>query len=168
MSNKMPENNQEKTGSALKKSSLIAGAVLILAAGVFAFGRQNQPVCETNPELQQTKIKTGDTELKTEVAASPGEKQQGLSDRACLGQDSAMLFNYDTPGDYCFWMKDMNFAIDMIWLDQDKKVVYIKDKVTPDTYPNVFCSDEPAQYIVETSSGLAAESGWTDGTKFDF
>lgn len=62
----------------------------------------------------------------------------------------------------------MNFAIDMIWLDEDKKIVTTQNSVAPDTYPQSFCPDQPAQYIVEVQAGKSKDSGWQVGTQFEF
>ena len=80
-----------------------------------------------------------------------------------------MLFVYgDASTERCFWMKDMNFAIDMIWLDKDRQIVTIQSNVSPDSYPKSFCPDKPAQYVLEVNSGFAKQSGWLVGTKFEF
>jgi len=57
-----------------------------------------------------------------ETAISPEQKQQGLSQRQSLNQDSGMLFIFDQKNKYGFWMKDMNFALDFVWISDDKIV----------------------------------------------
>src|SRR4051812_1798797 len=59
-----------------------------------------------------------------DLATTPTTREQGLSGRAALPENHGMLFVFDTPGVYPFWMKDMNFPIDMIWISNDMKVVY--------------------------------------------
>ena len=76
------------------------------------------------PEVVHVKI-AGQV-IKVELAITPEARARGLSGRQGLTQDEGMLFVFDTPGKYPFWMKDMNFAIDMIWISEDSKVVYIK------------------------------------------
>lgn len=186
MSNKTPKVVNAKTESARRKFPLIlftalpvvlvAYALGVLAAtaivwGVLYFGNNNDKIalaCSTNPTLSQTNLKIDDTQLTAEIAKTGEEKSQGLSGRNCLDNGAAMLFPYELTGDYCFWMKDMQFPIDMIWLDDDKKIVTIKSNVTPDTYPNTFCPERPAKYIVEVQSGLAGKLGWQSGTQFEF
>ncbi|OGY98517.1 MAG: hypothetical protein A3A43_03275 [Candidatus Liptonbacteria bacterium RIFCSPLOWO2_01_FULL_56_20] len=62
-----------------------------------------------------------------EVMESPLSRSQGLSGRASLGEGAGMLFLFDTPGKYGFWMKDMNFAIDIIWVSGDRIVGFEKN-----------------------------------------
>ncbi|MFZ1324119.1 MAG: DUF192 domain-containing protein [Candidatus Saccharimonadales bacterium] len=126
-------------------------------------------VCQTDPGLEVIKIKSGDTSLLAEVAGEAAAKQRGLSGRDCLGESRGMLFPYETAGTFCYWMKDMGFAIDMIWLDKDKKIVTVKADARPESYPEeTYCPDEPANYVLEVAAGTAAALGWGKGTQFSF
>lgn len=91
--------------------------------------------------------------ISVNVANTQSQREQGLSGRQALGADSGMLFVFDTPGIYGFWMKDMNFPIDILWLDQDYKIVYIEKSVSPSTYPKVFYPDSLSRYVLEIPSG---------------
>lgn len=97
--------------------------------------------------------------IKAEVADSPAERTKGLGGRQCIGEDQGMLFVFDQEGQYGFWMKDMKFPIDIIWLDTNHHVVKIQSGVQPDTYPEVFKNDKPARYVLELPAGKAAELG---------
>lgn len=137
-----------------------------------------QQSCETNPLLTKTTVSAHGHQLQAEVVTKEVDKIQGLSDRHCLEEGRAMLFVYDLPGDYCFWMKGMHFPIDMLWLDQDKKIVTIHPNVSPDTYDRrkspednsfaSFCPERPAQYILETNAGVAKRFGWELGSTLSF
>ncbi|MDQ3065086.1 MAG: DUF192 domain-containing protein [bacterium] len=114
-------------------------------------------------------IKVGSLEFKSEVMDTPELKAKGLSGKTGLEADQAMLFTYDQPGNYCFWMKDMLFSIDMIWLNMDKTINTIHKNVSPDTYPDQsFCPVTPAQYIVEVAAGTADANNWQKDTQFSF
>ena len=89
------------------------------------------------------------------VADSTDERAKGLSGRPRLSEAEGMLFKFSSEEEYCFWMKDMNFAIDIIWLDKEKTVIDLKQNAAPDTYPESFCPSEPAQYVLEVSAGKA-------------
>ena len=102
-----------------------------------------------------------------ERVSTPAALEKGLSGRTSLPGDSAMLFVFDHPSKQCFWMKDMNFSLDIIWLDQDKKVVYIVPDLSPETYPKTFCPDKDATYVVEVNAGLAHKYGVDIGSKAD-
>jgi uncharacterized membrane protein (UPF0127 family) len=65
-------------------------------------------------------------------------------------------------------MKDMLFSIDMIWLDEAKRVITIKEGVAPETYPTTFCPDSAAKYGLEISSGGARRLGVSPGVRLAF
>jgi uncharacterized membrane protein (UPF0127 family) len=184
MSNKMPSDNPAKTASGLKKllalitefSALFVVTCILgalIAIGVIYFYTSykqapSQQACSVNSDLSTTEVEVEGRQFTAEVAENAAEKARGLSDRECLSSDRAMLFWYEEMGDYCFWMKDMRFPIDMIWLDENKKIVTIADSVQPESYPKSYCPEKPAQYIVEVNAGIANEAGWNKSTQFDF
>ena len=59
------------------------------------------------------------------VADTPEARQQGLSGRAGLGESEGMLFVFPKDGEYAFWMKDMRFSIDILWLSGNGTIVYM-------------------------------------------
>jgi uncharacterized membrane protein (UPF0127 family) len=69
-----------------------------------------------------------------------------------------MLFVFDVIESQCMWMKDMKISNDMIWLDETKKVIKIQENVAPETYPNAFCSEKPAKYVIELNAGQVKRS----------
>lgn len=88
---------------------------------------------------------------------SPGAQAKGLSGTEQLADNAGMLFWYDKVGERCFWMKDMRYALDIIWLDAQKRVVRIEPDLTPETYPRTYCAQ--ARYGIELNAGEAAKSG---------
>jgi uncharacterized membrane protein (UPF0127 family) len=70
-----------------------------------------------------------------------------------------MLFVFASPDVYQFWMKDMNFPIDIIWLDANKKVVLIEHDVAPSTYPDSYGPETLTQYVIEIPAGEAKRAG---------
>ncbi|MDQ3076761.1 MAG: DUF192 domain-containing protein [bacterium] len=92
-----------------------------------------------------------------EIADTALERQQGLSNRQALPQEHGLLFVFEDEGQYGFWMKDMNFPIDIIWLDKNKKIVFIKENVVPESYPQSYSNKVPALYVLETNVGFVKE-----------
>lgn len=90
-----------------------------------------------------------------EVVRDDAARQRGLSGRTALAADQAMLFVFPAGEANCFWMKDMNFSIDMIWLDITKQVTHIAHNVSPDTYPQSFCPKKASTYVLEVPVALA-------------
>lgn len=95
-------------------------------------------------------------------------RTQGLSGKRFLPGGMSMLFVFDTPDKYGIWMKDMNFPLDIVWLDKYKKIVYTLSNVKPDTYPHVFYPSSEALYVVELPSGFVEANNVKVGGLFYF
>jgi uncharacterized membrane protein (UPF0127 family) len=104
-------------------------------------------------------LSLGTTTLSVELAVSESDRRRGLGGRRFLNDDEAMLFVFEEPGYPSIWMKDMLFAIDIAWLDEQFRVVDIKSNVSPSTYPKSFSPDLPALYVLETNAGLFESRG---------
>src|SRR3989344_2699576 len=92
--------------------------------------------------------------LKIEVANTDTKRVKGLSGRENLPQDAGGLFIFEKPDKYGFWMKDMNFAIDIVWLDETGEIVHLEKNVAPATYPEIFYPSAAAIYVLETNAGF--------------
>jgi len=83
-----------------------------------------------------------------------------------------MIFIFNDAGPQYMWMKDMDFPLDIVWLDQNKKVVSISANISPDTYkknpPKIFYSPTPALYVIELPSGDANRLGIASGLLLSF
>ena len=88
-----------------------------------------------------------------EIANTDAERTQGLSGRASLPAGTGLLFVFESPGKYGFWMKDMNFPIDIVWLGDGMLPVGIEKNVSPDSYPQVFYPPVPVRYVLEVNAG---------------
>lgn len=97
-------------------------------------------------------------DINLEIADTTAKRSVGLSNRDSLDPDSGILFVFEEEGDYGFWMKEMRFSIDIIWIDENGKIVDIVESATPDSYPQVFRSSEPALYVLEVNSGFVDEN----------
>jgi uncharacterized protein len=113
-------------------------------------------------------IKAGNTRYNVDVADTDAERKQGLSGRQDLAHNAGMLFIYPQPGKRCIWMKDMKFSIDIVWLDQQKRVISVLERVSPDTYPMSFCPRDAALYVVELNAGQTQAAGIREGQTFGF
>jgi len=96
-----------------------------------------------------------DTRVSVSVADTSEEQIQGLSNVKFLPNDSGMLFVYEEPGNQHFWMKDMNFPIDIIWIGASKTIVDITENLAPSTYPETYSPISPAQYVLEVNAGYS-------------
>lgn len=94
-----------------------------------------------------------------DIADTSAKQQRGLGSRDSLAADRGMVFLYADAGQRCFWMKDMRFAIDILWLDAQKRVGHIERSVSPDTYPQTYCPAVAARYVIELQAGMAKTAG---------
>jgi uncharacterized protein len=154
----MPSNATAKIKSALKRREvlLLLLTALVLAGIFWAYGFRSNPV-----------LQAGGQKYGLEVAKTPDEQRQGLSGRASMPRHRGMLFIFPKEGRQCFWMKDMRFSLDIIWVDSQKKVKHIARDVSPDTYPDAFCH-EAARYVIELGAGEAAKAGLHKGQTLQF
>lgn len=95
--------------------------------------------------------------IPIEVADTPAEQEQGLSGRMSL--DGGMLFVFQSPDRYGFWMKDMAFPIDIVWMDAERRVIAVDANVSPDSYPKTYYPPSDAMYVLELNAGQAEVLG---------
>jgi uncharacterized membrane protein (UPF0127 family) len=103
-----------------------------------------------------------------EIVTTDTERSKGLGDREAMPANQGMLFVFEGVAVQCFWMKDMHFSIDIIWLDAEKRVVHIEKDVSPETYPRTFCPSKPAKYVIELNAGEASRASIRPGQKLSF
>lgn len=108
----------------------------------------------TEPDTHQIFIDT--VALSVSVADSPEERRAGLSGTPPLNELEGKLFIFNEPDTYGIWMKDMNYPIDIIWIDEHLRIVHIVEGATPDSYPTVFKPPVPALYVLETASSFVS------------
>ncbi|HWB34361.1 MAG TPA: DUF192 domain-containing protein, partial [Candidatus Paceibacterota bacterium] len=107
---------------------LVAG--IVLAIGFFLYYSQHMQSSRTSGAY----VSFGTTTVSVDVASTPQEQEQGLSGRASLAEGSGMLFVFDPDAAPGFWMKDMNFSLDIIFMKADGEVVGIEHDLAPDSY----------------------------------
>lgn len=141
------------------------GFLLIAGGAVLALISQPQPTEEPSASLPRAELQIGQDEpIAVEIARTPEARVQGLSGRAGLPPNTGMLFVYEEADRYGFWMKDMNFALDMVWI-ADGEVVAITENVQPESYPKSFYPPKPVTMMLEVEAGTAAERGWETGDR---
>lgn len=96
----------------------------------------------------------GDYSMSVDIADTDSERELGLSGRIEIGRQSrGMLFIYPKAEIHGIWMKDMQFSIDIVWIDEQMKVIGIEKDVSPRTYPKIFRPEKPVKYVLETEAG---------------
>lgn len=110
----------------------------------------------------------GHTVIPVELAIKEVSRIKGLSDRKSLPADSGMLFIFDSSVVRSFWMKDMNFPLDMIWIDNneivkiDENIPFPKNKLDP---PKVINSEKPVNWVLEVNTGFVSNNSISVGNR---
>ena len=150
---------------------------LLLVIGVVIY-ESNKPPVETisiSPKADEVKEATtktpwqdiypllspmqiGSTSVKASVAATWPDRIKGLSDTPYLPEEVVKFFVFDSMGFHSIWMKDMNYAIDIIWLDEDGRIVHLVEGAAPESFPAYFVPKQEAKYVVETVDGFIAKN----------
>ncbi|MBX4189256.1 DUF192 domain-containing protein [Candidatus Parcubacteria bacterium] len=145
-----------------KRLWILAIAIILLGVSVKYFPYHRN--CFARQSVLEGSL--GETGLHLEVADTEVLRSQGLSGRKGLPSNTGMLFIFETPGKYGFWMKDMKFALDMVWISPEKKIVAIDRDVRPESYPQALYPPQDVSYVVEVPAGFSKVHGINVGEKF--
>ncbi len=116
------------------------------------------------------KLEIRNQTFTVEYAVTENEKRQGLSGRDKLPDNHGMIFVYRDKQQYSFWMKDMKFALDFIWID-DTKIVDITENVPPPLSgkpPETVSPKQPVNRILEVNAGTVERLGIQIGDTVTF
>ena len=119
----------------------------------------------------QARVIVNGFELTTDLAITADQKAEGLAVKDHLKENEGMLFVSEQSSRQSFWMKDMKFAIDIIWLDSNRVVVHIEHNLQPcvsDLDCPLYSPDKNALYILETVAGFSQKHNVNTGTQMDF
>lgn len=95
--------------------------------------------------------------IQVEIADTDRLRTQGLSGRESMSEDRGMLFTFPNPGTYGFWMKDMKFPLDFLWI-MDNKIVQINENIPPPKEgerPQTVVPESPIDKVLEVNAGFA-------------
>ena len=118
-------------------------------------------------EYLRAKVSIEGFELSAEIPVTGELMSKGLSVKDQLRENESMLFVFEEPLRHTFWMKDMKFPIDIIWLDSNGKIVHIEEKLMPCPLVLVCPSYAPnadSLYVLETIAGFAQRHNISLGT----
>lgn len=124
-------------------------------------GKAPVPEAQLYPNTKSMVIK--DVTVRASVAQTWPERIQGLSDTPYLPEDIVKLFVFDSPGMHSIWMKDMNYSIDILWVDEAGVIVHIEENASPESYPAMFVPKTEARYVIETVAGFVLAKGIAEG-----
>ena len=136
---------------------LIAAVIIIITVFLLPTKKEKTQVCLKN------------TCFNVEIANTVETRERGLMFRKNLSQNEGMLFIFPEEKIYPFWMKNTLINLDIIWIDQNKEVVFISQNNQPcdtDNCPPIN-PGAPAKYVLEINAGLAEKIGLKDKDKIE-
>jgi len=98
-------------------------------------------------------VTIGKAVFSVRVADTEAKREQGLSGTQPLCAQCGMLFVFPSVGKPGFWMKDMNYSLDIVWVGQDKKIVGVEKNLSPASYPKIVYPSAPTLYVLELPAG---------------
>jgi hypothetical protein len=135
------------------KSIFLVVALLALCAQV---GCSNTPA--TSPSgLPVTSMQIGSKTYQLEIAADDASREHGLMERDSMPADHGMIFVFTAPSEQTFWMHHTRFPLDIIFADDQKKVVSIHTMKAYDE--STTYSNGPSKYAIELNAGEVATTG---------
>jgi len=107
--------------------------------------------------------------IGVEIADEMREQIAGLSGRESLCPDCGMLFVFPDKQVRHFWMKNMNFPLDIIWIG-DGKILNISENLSPEgeSPEKIYTSTLPANYVLEVNAGFAERHGIKVGDGIEY
>ena len=153
--------------------------VLLLLWGLFiglgcGVSQQSASPEAPGPRDDAPLVRIGGATYAVDLAVQPEERRQGLSGRESLGPDEGMLFVFEEERQLHFWMKEMRFPLDIIWIDAGCRLVGVASDV-PTPPPEAGDADiprvqspSPARYVLEVNAGEAQRQGLRAGDAVKF
>lgn len=141
--------------------------IFILAGIITAIIYVSRPNASIFKETQTAKIENKTFNLA--IVTTEKEKQIGLSTQKSINNNQAMLFLFDTPSYYSFWMKDMKFPIDILFINKDK-IVDIYTNLKPfkeNETPIIVTPKESSDKVLEIKAGLSEKYNFKKGSKVE-
>jgi uncharacterized membrane protein (UPF0127 family) len=128
---------------------------LMLLGSLFdACGHAHPPAQRPEPQVVLRAPSGSELRVRVELARSEPERQRGLMYRDALDSGRGMLFLFDRPDRLKFWMKNTRIPLDMIFIDEHRRIVYVEENAEPLTL-------RPRGPDVDTLYVLEVPGGWT-------
>lgn len=143
---------------------IFIAAVIVGVAGLLSLPSESKL---ESVEFPMGTIKVDDVPLQVQIADTEPRRIRGLMFQDQLPYDQGMIFVFEQSGLYSLWMLNMQFSLDMIWFDQDGKVVHIEKDVPPCktaleiTACQSVVPDDEAVYVLEVTSGFIDQNNIT-------
>jgi len=154
---------------------LFSGIILALVFSLIVVINANDQGSDTLFLSDKVLIEFQHGRIEADAVWGASLLQKGLSGRQNLESNTGLLLMFPKADSHGIWMKDMLFALDIIWLDNAFKITGLKKNALPTSYPEVYYPDLPSRYALEVSAGTinslnlrlgdSAEIVWHDPNK---
>lgn len=145
----------------MKRKKMLFVSLGIVLLAVIAVVLYFVALRRANPPLSPGTVKISNTTFTVELATTTLAQARGLSFRKSLGENDGMLFVFKSPGVQNFWMKDMNFPIDIIWIGGGH-VLGFAENAAPQPGAalwqlKVYSSPDGTDKVLEVNAGTVAK-----------
>jgi uncharacterized membrane protein (UPF0127 family) len=130
------------------KAVVVCSLFLILALVLYNLRQTNHFEGYKTADLN-----IGDRYIKVYLADTEQKREIGLGKTQKIETNQGMLFIFERPDTYHFWMKDMLFNIDLICIDMSEEVNQLHENLDPKLFPAVYECPFPTQYAIELKAG---------------
>jgi uncharacterized membrane protein (UPF0127 family) len=144
---------------------LFSICLLFLIIGAFYYIAK----ISTNSDSNYTKqLKVGEKVFLINTVSTAALKSLGLSYTKKICDNCGMLFVFEEADYHSFWMKDMNYDLDIVFIDQDKNISEVFKNVKKENFPEKIQNKNIAQYVLEINSGAFDKYDLNIGDKLEF
>lgn len=150
----------------INKTPILVLLLVLVGIYFYLLNLEKKPIPLPQKSIEQVKI--GNFVINVDVADDDQEREKGLSGRESISETEGMLFVFDIPREYSFWMKDMKFPIDIVWIDENQNIIYIEEGILPETYPLTFKPPRDSKYVLEIGSQISTKNNLKIGDKVEF
>lgn len=143
----------------MKKTVILVAVVLVLVTVVILF---------TNKSAEKRNFVCFEKDcFGVQLAKTQQQRESGLMFKKNLDKNSGMLFIFEKEGDYSFWMKNTFIPLDIIWINENKEVVFISKNNNPcfEGRCPLINPGKTALYVLEINGGMAERIGLVVGKK---
>lgn len=148
----------------LDKKSLKNTIIFIAVAAILIAAASMNPGVKTKEGF--VNIKVGQRNFYVEIADTQEKQTTGLSNRETIGAAEGMLFVFKEPGSYGFWMKEMYFPLDILWINNDKVIGFFENAPTNQNPLPIYHPPGLVNYVLELPAGSIKKYDIQKGSEF--
>lgn len=150
----------------MNNNTIFIFLIVLLLGGVLFFRVFTKHVAPESG-YPRAVVTIGKDKYEVEIADTILRRTQGLSGREGLREGTGMLFPFGSLGVYGFWMKDMKFAIDIVWIAEGRVVGFSENVPPPTGLPlTIYNPPQPVDTVLELTAGTVQGDGLTVGAAF--